>query len=102
VALRFPSTGTTVLAPEDIIGAIDPKSIRETAQGLRVSGKLDLENSEKARQAWRAMKQGSIYLSFGYMTNASHTEGDVKVLDEIDLFEITLTPSANPDIASSR
>jgi HK97 family phage prohead protease len=44
------------------------------------------------------MKHGAIYLSFGYMVDRSHEEGGVKILDEIDLFEITLTPSpANPE-----
>ena len=66
--------------------------------GLRVRGQLDLEGSEVARQAWRLMKANSVGLSFGFLTTASHTDGEVRVLDEIDLFEISITPApANAD-----
>jgi HK97 family phage prohead protease len=41
--------------PDDVIGYVDPRSMVETDRGL-VVGQLDLENSERARQAWRAMK----------------------------------------------
>src|SRR5215211_6505676 len=57
-----------------------------------------LEDSEVARQAWRSMKNNSIGLSFGFLTVDSHDDDGVRVLDEVDLFEITLTPSpANAD-----
>jgi len=54
--------------PEDIIGSVDPFSMKEIPdQGLQISGQVDLENSDKAREAWRAMKTGSMSLSFGYL-----------------------------------
>jgi HK97 family phage prohead protease len=44
-------------AAADIIGAIDPATMREVPdQGLYVEGKLDLQHSEVAREAWRSMK----------------------------------------------
>lgn len=43
-------------APEDIIGSVDPTSMRETSEGLHVAGRLALDGSEQARSAWRAMK----------------------------------------------
>jgi Caudovirus prohead serine protease len=44
-------------------------------------------------------KRGRVGLSFGYLVTSAHDEADgVKVLDSVDLFEITLTPSpANAD-----
>ncbi len=44
------------------------------------------------------MKANAVALSFGFLTVASHADGEVKVLDEIDLFEITITSAPpNPD-----
>jgi HK97 family phage prohead protease len=39
--------------PQNVIGAVDPQSTREVAEGLFVKGKLDLDGSEIAREAWR-------------------------------------------------
>jgi HK97 family phage prohead protease len=52
-------------APSDIIGAIDAMSLKETAEGLRVQGRLDLEDSETAREVWRLMRRNAVSLSFG-------------------------------------
>ena len=71
-----------------MIGSVDPASLTETAGGLLVSGKLDLEESEVAREAWRSMKNDTIGLSFGFLTLDSHESDGVKVLTELDLFEI--------------
>jgi HK97 family phage prohead protease len=67
--------------PEYVVGHVD--SMRETSEGLRVTGRLDLEESSVAREAWRAMRSGAIGLSFGYLVTKSHSEGDVRVLDEV-------------------
>jgi uncharacterized protein len=84
---------------ENVIGAADPASMREIDEGLYVRGKLDLQESTLARDAWRAMKTGSVALSFGYMAPRSRMRRDgVRELTEIDLFEISLTPApANAD-----
>jgi HK97 family phage prohead protease len=86
-------------APESIIGSVDPASMRETADGLLVSGKLDITDSARAAEAWRSVKSRAVSLSFGFMVVQSHERKDgVTELTELDLFEITLTPApANPE-----
>jgi HK97 family phage prohead protease len=81
-----------------VIGSIDPATMRERSDGLYVEGSLDIEDSEVAREAWRSVKRNRIGLSFGYLTIDEHEADGVKVLDTLDVFEITLTPSpANAD-----
>ena len=83
----------------NIVGSVDPASMREMVEGLYVEGKLDLELSEIAREAWRSIKNNAVALSFGYLTLDSRERSDgVVELGEIDLFEISITPApANPD-----
>lgn len=85
--------------PGSIIGSVDPAGMQETDEGLEVKGQLDLENSEKAREAWRAMKTGSMSLSFGYIATKQQKGADgVNELHEIDLFEVSVVPApANAD-----
>jgi HK97 family phage prohead protease len=82
----------------NVIGSVDPARLREVAGlGLYVEGKLDLEDSEVAREAWRSMKDNRVGLSFGYLTVKSHKRGDVRDLLELDLYEVSIVPSpANP------
>jgi HK97 family phage prohead protease len=82
----------------NVIGSVDPATMREMAGvGLYVQGKLDLEDSEVAREAWRSMRDNRIALSFGYMTVRSAKRDGITDLLELDLFEVSLTPSpANP------
>ncbi|HYN19130.1 MAG TPA: HK97 family phage prohead protease, partial [Actinomycetes bacterium] len=48
----------------NVIGSADPARMREVAGlGLYVEGKLDLEDSEVAREAWRSMKDNRVGLS---------------------------------------
>jgi Escherichia/Staphylococcus phage prohead protease len=84
---------------ENVIGCVNPGTMVETDDGLYVEGKLDLQDSEVARQAWRSMKNDSIASSFGFLVTDATERGDgVKELREIDLFEISLTPTpANAD-----
>ena len=73
--------------------------MKETDAGLMVAGRLDLENSSMAREAWRAIKSGSMSLSFGYMvTDGEEAKDGTYELKTVDLFEITVTPAPmNPD-----
>lgn len=81
-----------------IIGYVDPATMRETRDGLVVKGKLDLENSDVAREAWRAMKDNSVALSFGYLVEDSDVKDGITELKALDLFEVSLTPAPmNPD-----
>jgi HK97 family phage prohead protease len=86
-------------AAKDIIGAIDPAAMREIPdEGLYVEGKLDLQDSEVAREAWRSMKNNAVSLSFGYLATKTRKRRDgIQDLLDIDLFEITVAPGpANP------
>jgi uncharacterized protein len=84
-------------AAADIIGAIDPAAMREIPdEGLCVEGKLDLQHSEVAREAWRSMKNNAVSLSFGYLVTKSRKRRDgIQDLLEIDLFEITRRTGAS-------
>src|SRR5829696_408788 len=86
-------------AAEDIIGSIDPNSVEETDEGLYVEGRLDLEDSELARQAWRSVKRNRIGLSFGYLAEDERIAVDgITELLSLDVFEVTLCMSpANAD-----
>ncbi len=76
----------------DVIGSIDPQTMRETPEGLYVEGQLDLEDSETAREAWRSVKNNSIGLSFGYLAVEERPGGGrVTELGELDLLEVSLT-----------
>jgi uncharacterized protein len=83
----------------NVIGAVNPASMRETNEGLYVEGKLDLEESATAREAWRSMRNDAVSLSFAYIATAAQKRADgVNELREIDLFEISVVPApANPD-----
>jgi uncharacterized protein len=83
----------------NIIGWIDPATMQEVDTGLQVSGKVDIDQSETAKEAWRSMKNGSMSLSFGYLVSKSQKRKDgITELREIDLFEISIVPvPANPD-----
>jgi HK97 family phage prohead protease len=83
----------------NIIGFIDPATMTETAEGLQVTGKLDIDSSDTAREAWRSMKNNSMSLSFGYVTTKARKRSDgVNELVELDLFEISIVPApANRD-----
>ena len=84
--------------PADIVGTVDPASMRETSEGLVVEGELDLENSARAREAWRLVKADSVGVSFGYTAETEQLEDGTRLLTDIDLFEVSLTPAPmNPD-----
>jgi HK97 family phage prohead protease len=65
----------------------------------RPKGKLDIEDSALAREAWRSLKRNRIGLSFGYLVDDERVADDgVKELLSIDIFEVTLTSTpANAD-----
>jgi len=83
----------------NVIGSVDPASMREVLEGLLVEGRLNLAESEVAREAWRSMRENAVSLSFGFLATKSRKRGDgVRELQEIDLFEISVVPHpANPD-----
>jgi Escherichia/Staphylococcus phage prohead protease len=96
------STDMTLLwdhrgGPEYVIGSVDPKSMRVLEQGLFVEGKLDLEDSTMARQAWRSLKANRIGLSFGFTVQKSRPIKGGREFTQIDIYEVSLTATpANP------
>ncbi len=79
--------------PEYVIGAVDSSTMREVDAGLEVSGKIDLE-SDKGKEAWRAIRSGSMSLSFGFLTLKQRTASDgVNELLELDLLEVSVVSS---------
>jgi HK97 family phage prohead protease len=76
---------------EQLIGSVDPATMRETRDGLVAEATLDLEGSATARQAWRSIKSDSIGVSFGYMATESDTGDGTRLLTSIDLYEVSLT-----------
>ena len=79
--------------PEDIVGYVEPASMEESKAGLTVQGKVDLE-TERGREAWRLLRANTVGFSFGYLATKTHDrDNGVRVLDEIDIFEVTITAS---------
>jgi HK97 family phage prohead protease len=85
--------------PRDIIGSVEPASMREIDDGLFVRGKLDIAKSNNARDVWELVKNSVVSLSFGYLATDKATRSDgVQELRELDLFEISIVPApANAD-----
>jgi Escherichia/Staphylococcus phage prohead protease len=78
--------------PEDIVGQVDPASMEESRAGLTVKGKVDLETA-RGREAWRLLRANNVGFSFGYLPTQSHEQDGVRILDEVDIFEVTITAS---------
>ena len=76
---------------EDIIGHIDPRSAKAIDGEVAVSGWVD-RSTPRGREAWRLIRNGVMGFSFGYMVAKSTKRPDgVRVLEDIDLFEISAT-----------
>ncbi len=71
----------------NVIGSVDPATMQEkVGLGLYVEGKLDLDDSQVAREAWRSMRDDRVSLSFGYLTVNSHQREAITDLLELDLY----------------
>lgn len=71
--------------PEQVIGVVD--EIAEDSRGLRVIGKIDNPQGRASQMLARRDVDG---LSFGYRARQFRKSQDVRLLDEIDLFEVSL------------
>ena len=80
-------------AAEDIIGSVEPMTAAAKDGEVVVQGQVDLE-SDVGREAWRSFKSRTIGFSFGYLALASSKrEGGGRNLTEVDIFEVTATPT---------
>jgi len=73
-------------------------SVKEDAHGLAVQGRLTL-GTRRGAEAHALMKDGALALSIGFRVNAggSSYSGDTRILQSVDLIEIsTVSLPANP------
>jgi len=64
----------------------------EDQRGLFINGKLTLE-VQRAREARALMKEKVLNgLSIGYETVISHYEGNVRIIEEVKLYEVSIVP----------
>lgn len=73
--------------PDEPIGVWD--ELAEDRKGLRVKGRLILDVA-RARETHALLKAGALRgLSIGYRTLSDQMEGDIRLLKEIDLWEVS-------------
>lgn len=74
-------------------------SAEEDNNGLRVKGRLAL-GTDQGRNAYELVKEGVLdSLSIGYRTIKSFNEGNIRVLKELDLWEVSLVTFPANDAA---
>ena len=81
--------------PEDIVGHVDPASVKAVGDQVHAAGYVDLD-TERGRHVWRLMKAGSVGFSFGYLLpegGAKARPGGGKHIVQLDVFEITVCPA---------
>lgn len=80
-------------AAEDQIGYIDPSTAKAVDGEVVVDGQIDLDTG-KGAHAWRLVKAGTLGFSFGYLVlDGSKRKGGGRNITELDVFEITATPT---------
>ena len=76
-----------------IVGDVDPNEMWESDQGLEINGRIDVDD-EAAYGVWKQLKRGRLGFSFGFVTTKSEELPDGgHELIELDLFEVSATPS---------
>jgi HK97 family phage prohead protease len=77
------------LAPDDIIGSIDPATVHKVKGEVVADGQVDLD-TPRGQQAWRLMKARTLAFSFGYMTTDAVKRADgVREVRKLDVFEVS-------------
>jgi len=71
--------------PEQVIGQVE--TIAEDERGLRIIARIDNPEGRAAKMLKRGDVDG---ISFGFRARKYHTEETGRVLDDIDLFEVSL------------
>lgn len=79
----------------DIIGHIDPASVKAENGEVVAGGQVDLE-SAVGMEAWRSFKSRTVGFSFGYLIpdgGSSKRAGGGRDISELDVFEVSATPT---------
>lgn len=77
----------------DQIGYVLPESARAVEGEVWVEGWIDQE-TEVGAHAWRQVKSGTLGFSFGYLIlKAADLDGGGRHITELDVFEVTATPT---------
>ncbi|MBK9171076.1 MAG: HK97 family phage prohead protease [Bryobacterales bacterium] len=86
-----------LLWSHDLSQPVGLAKLQDTAAGLMVEGSLDLDSSI-GRETYSRLKKGIVKaMSIGYQTLREKFEGKVRMLEDIDLYEVSLvTIPANP------
>jgi HK97 family phage prohead protease len=79
--------------PEDIVGHINPASVKEVNGEVVASGWID-QDIPRGRETWRLAKSDTLGFSFGYMvTDSVKRDDDIREIRKLDVFEISATPA---------
>jgi len=77
--------------PEDIIGHVDPLTVREVEGEVVAGGWVD-RDTPRGREVWRLMKSGTLGFSFGYIAiDSTKRAGGGREITKLDVYEITAT-----------
>lgn len=91
---KLPLSWNHSLAPEDIIGWIDPGTAKVVGNEVEVDGWVD-QTVDRGKEAWRLVKSGTLGFSYGYIPLKAPRRKGGKGRDimELDVYEITATPA---------
>jgi HK97 family phage prohead protease len=79
--------------PESYIGSVDPIDVKETDDGVVVAGRLDIDESARAKKVFDLLSKGLVNeWSFTYKVNDEKVGNDLaREIHELDLFEFSPT-----------
>ena len=90
---QIPLTWNHSAAADQFIGSIDPTSAKDVNGEVVVDGRID-QSTDTGAHAWRLIKAGVVGFSFGYLIlKGSSRKGGGRNIAELDVFEITATPT---------
>jgi HK97 family phage prohead protease len=80
---------------EEIVGSVDPSSVRVENGEVIVKGQIDQSTPTGGSETWRLVKSGTLSFSFGYLIpkgGATKQPGGRFRIKELDVFEISVVP----------
>src|ERR1019366_7021625 len=81
-----------ILWAHDTAAIVGVGRLRETQQGLEIHGQLVLDSNDVAQKAYALMKAGAVKgLSIGYDAVRHVIKNGVRILQEVKLYEVSLT-----------